>query len=164
MNKPLSDTYPNRIKIFRQRLGIAQTELAKALGITQPTLSDLENGKTRLDAERANVLGMLLRCAPWELADDLAFLKVGQTHYLLNEAKELQPAGIAAVPKPLRDLATMLIETAAKESDETFLPDQKQRALRRFIVALQADYDDGVETTPAQKEAMAAMFLAMSLQ
>jgi len=41
-----------RIKVLREKLDISQSEFAKKIGITQPSLSDIEKGKTKNIDER----------------------------------------------------------------------------------------------------------------
>jgi transcriptional regulator with XRE-family HTH domain len=55
---------------------LSQNQLAEAAGISQATISAIENGAVRLGVERAKVLARALRCHPgvlvfpgWEVAN-----------------------------------------------------------------------------------------------
>ena len=50
----------NRIKQARDKKGLSQTELAKALGIGQRGISELENGKRKLAVSELPVLAKTL--------------------------------------------------------------------------------------------------------
>ena len=67
------------VRLIRELQGYSQNELASATGISQATLSAIENDRVRLGVERAKVLGRALRCHPavlvfpgWEIARESA--------------------------------------------------------------------------------------------
>jgi transcriptional regulator with XRE-family HTH domain len=67
------------VRLIRELQGYSQNELARATGISQATLSAIENDRVRLGVERAKVLGRALRCHPavlvfpgWEVAHESA--------------------------------------------------------------------------------------------
>jgi len=67
------------VRLIRELQGYSQNELASATGISQATLSAIENDRVRLGVERAKVLGRALRCHPavlvfpgWEVARESA--------------------------------------------------------------------------------------------
>lgn len=67
------------VRLIRELQGYSQNELARATGISQATLSAIENDRVRLGVERAKVLGRALRCHPavlvfpgWEVARESA--------------------------------------------------------------------------------------------
>ena len=67
------------VRLTRELQGYSQNELASATGISQATLSAIENDRVRLGVERAKVLGRALRCHPavlvfpgWEVARESA--------------------------------------------------------------------------------------------
>jgi transcriptional regulator with XRE-family HTH domain len=67
------------VRLIRELQGYSQNELARATGISQATLSAIENDRVRLGVERAKVLGRALRCHPavlvfpgWEIARESA--------------------------------------------------------------------------------------------
>lgn len=58
-----------RIKEARAALGKTQRDLAKALGISQPYLAQIERGERRLHAELQHQIGRELGVDPQELID-----------------------------------------------------------------------------------------------
>ena len=67
------------VRLTRELQEYSQNELASATGISQATLSAIENDRVRLSVERAKVLGRALRCHPavlvfpgWEAARESA--------------------------------------------------------------------------------------------
>lgn len=52
------------VRIIRELQGLSQTQLAQRTGISQATLSAIENGRVRLGVERAKVLAKALQCHP----------------------------------------------------------------------------------------------------
>ena len=67
------------VRLIRELQGYSQNELASATGISQATLSAIENDRVRLGVERAKVLGRALKCHPavlvfpgWEMARESA--------------------------------------------------------------------------------------------
>ncbi len=67
------------VRIIRELQGYSQNELARLTGISQATLSAIENDRVRLGVERAKVLARALKCHPavlvfpgWEVARDSA--------------------------------------------------------------------------------------------
>jgi len=67
------------VRIIRELQGYSQNELSRRTGISQATLSAIENDRIGLGVERAKILGRALRCHPgvlvfpgWEVACDSA--------------------------------------------------------------------------------------------
>ena len=52
------------VRIVRELQGLSQNALAERTGISQATLSAIENDRVRLGVERAKVLARALRCHP----------------------------------------------------------------------------------------------------
>jgi transcriptional regulator with XRE-family HTH domain len=52
------------VRIIRELQELSQNELARRSGISQATLSAIENDRVRLGVERAKVLARALRCHP----------------------------------------------------------------------------------------------------
>jgi transcriptional regulator with XRE-family HTH domain len=52
------------VRIVRELQGFSQNELARLSGISQATLSAIENDRVRLGVKRAKVLARALRCHP----------------------------------------------------------------------------------------------------
>lgn len=62
------------VRVLRELQEMSQNQLAEATGISQATISGIENDRVRLGVERAKVLAKALRCHPgvllfpgWEL-------------------------------------------------------------------------------------------------
>ena len=52
------------VRIVRELQGLSQNALAQRTGISQATLSAIENDRVRLGVERAKVLARALKCHP----------------------------------------------------------------------------------------------------
>jgi transcriptional regulator with XRE-family HTH domain len=52
------------VRIIRELQGLSQNDLAKQTGISQATISAIENDRVRLGVERAKVLARALKCHP----------------------------------------------------------------------------------------------------
>ncbi len=52
------------VRIIRELQGMSQNELSKRSGISQATISAIENDRVRLGVERAKTLARVLRCHP----------------------------------------------------------------------------------------------------
>ncbi len=57
-------TTGSMLRILREKNGLSQNQLAKMTGLTQPTLSGLENNRIVLGVERAKVLAKALKAHP----------------------------------------------------------------------------------------------------
>ncbi len=67
------------VRILRELQELSQTQLSELTGISQATISAIENGRVNLGVERAKVLARALRCHPavlvfpgWEVPLDAA--------------------------------------------------------------------------------------------
>jgi len=72
--KRITVTVGESVRMVRELQGLSQNELAQRTGISQATISAIENGRVRLGVERAKALAVALRCHPgvlvfpgWEL-------------------------------------------------------------------------------------------------
>jgi transcriptional regulator with XRE-family HTH domain len=52
------------VRIVRELQGLSQNELAHRTGISQATISAIENDRVRLGVERAKALAVALKCHP----------------------------------------------------------------------------------------------------
>ena len=52
------------VRILRELQEMSQNDLAALTGISQSTISAIENGRVRLGVDRAKVLAKALRCHP----------------------------------------------------------------------------------------------------
>jgi transcriptional regulator with XRE-family HTH domain len=52
------------VRILRELQEMSQNDLAAVTGISQSTISAIENGRVRLGVDRAKVLAKALRCHP----------------------------------------------------------------------------------------------------
>jgi len=66
-------------RILREKNEFTQSELAERTGLTQSTISNIENGRTQLGAERAKTLARALRVHPavllfpgWDVSEESA--------------------------------------------------------------------------------------------
>jgi transcriptional regulator with XRE-family HTH domain len=66
-------------RILREKNELTQSELADRTGLTQSTISNIENGRTQLGAERAKTLARALRVHPavllfpgWDVSEESA--------------------------------------------------------------------------------------------
>ena len=77
--KRVDVTVGESVRILRELQELSQSQLAELTGISQATLSAIENGRVNLGVERAKVLARALHCHPavlvfpgWEVALDSA--------------------------------------------------------------------------------------------
>ena len=67
------------VRILRDLQELSQNQLAQLAGISQATISAIENDRVRLGVERAKILATALKCHPgvlvfpgWKLPDEAA--------------------------------------------------------------------------------------------
>ena len=72
--KRISVSVGESLRIVREFQELSQNQLAQLTGISQATISAIENDRVRLGVERAKVLARVLKCHPgvlvfpgWEL-------------------------------------------------------------------------------------------------
>jgi transcriptional regulator with XRE-family HTH domain len=77
--KRISVTVGESVRILRELQELSQNQLAELTGMSQATISAIENERVRLGVERAKTLARALRCHPgvlvfpgWELPGDAA--------------------------------------------------------------------------------------------
>lgn len=61
------NTYVRKIKEFRNKLGLSQEQVAKAIGVSRPTYTAIESGKQKLDLDEAKKLASLFSIGVDEL-------------------------------------------------------------------------------------------------
>ncbi len=59
-----------RIKFFRKRLGLSQTQLAELVNIEMKSLSRIESGYNYPQCENLVAIARVLKVAPWQLYFD----------------------------------------------------------------------------------------------
>lgn len=69
-----SESFGDRLAMFRKQRGLTQTDLAGQVGITQPLVSDYERGRLQMSAEMAVRFALVLKVSCDEL------LGVGKTN------------------------------------------------------------------------------------
>jgi len=62
--KRVDVTVGESVRIIRELQGLSQNALAEKTGISQSTISAIENDRVRLGVERAKILARALRCHP----------------------------------------------------------------------------------------------------
>lgn len=62
--KRLDVSVGESVRIIRELQGLSQNQLTELSGISQSTISAIENNRVRLGVERAKVLARALRCHP----------------------------------------------------------------------------------------------------
>jgi transcriptional regulator with XRE-family HTH domain len=62
--KRIDVTVGESVRIIRELQGLSQNALAEKTGISQSTISAIENDRVRLGVERAKILARALRCHP----------------------------------------------------------------------------------------------------
>jgi transcriptional regulator with XRE-family HTH domain len=60
----------NRLRALRRKAGLTQLELAERTGVSQPAISQLENGTRTLDLPWMRTFARALGCAPADLLDE----------------------------------------------------------------------------------------------
>ena len=76
-------TIGRKIKEFREALGISQQELADRLGVSRPTVSQIENGERKIYAEEIKKLAKIFNIS----ADRLLNLEM-EPAVIIREVKE----------------------------------------------------------------------------
>lgn len=66
----LKETFGDKVRLRRRELGMNQKELADALDIHQPDLSDLENGKHAPTLDTVEKVAKVLKIDATKLLDD----------------------------------------------------------------------------------------------
>ncbi len=80
----------NRLKYYRQKNNYSQKEIAKYLLITQPSYSNIETGKIRLNFDYANLLATLYKIPVSELIDDKNAIYISDEDFkILVKAKKV---------------------------------------------------------------------------
>lgn len=62
--KRIDVTAGESVRIIRELQGFSQMRLSALCGISQTTISSIENGRVNLGVERAKLLAKALRCHP----------------------------------------------------------------------------------------------------
>lgn len=62
--KRIEVTVGESVRILRELQDLSQSQLAELTGISQATISAIENSRVNLGVERAKVLARALRCHP----------------------------------------------------------------------------------------------------
>lgn len=62
--KRVEVTVGESVRIIRELQGLSQNQLAKATGISQSTISGIENERVTLGVDRAKTLARALKCHP----------------------------------------------------------------------------------------------------
>lgn len=77
--KRIEVTVGESVRILRELQDLSQSQLAELTGISQATISAIENSRVNLGVERAKVLARALRCHPavlvfpgWDTASSVA--------------------------------------------------------------------------------------------
>lgn len=77
--KRISVSVGESVRILRELQELSQNQLADLTGISQATISAIENDRVRLGVERAKTLATALKCHPgvlafpgWKLPDEAA--------------------------------------------------------------------------------------------
>ncbi len=68
------------VRIVRELQGLSQNELAQHTGISQATISAIENDRVRLGVERAKMLARALKCHPGVLVFPGGWCQPKQRH------------------------------------------------------------------------------------
>jgi transcriptional regulator with XRE-family HTH domain len=64
-------TLADRLRLAREQAGLSQGQVAKMMGMHRPTISEMEAGRRRVQAEELNRLAKLYRVAvPWLLGEE----------------------------------------------------------------------------------------------
>jgi transcriptional regulator with XRE-family HTH domain len=63
----LAQRVGHRIKVRRAELEMSQGDLAKAIGVSQGQMSNLESGTRPMDLETLEAIAKALRCKPEQL-------------------------------------------------------------------------------------------------
>lgn len=137
MAKKSKSNFPNNLDKVRVRAGLSQMVVAGKLGLTQPSYSNLEAGKSRLTVDRAKKLARILSCQMWELSDDFltepltqgrgrAGSNPGTRHF--QESSRVESASTG----PQRHTDKMIAEVAAMDPVLRIVMEQSGKAKSKF--------------------------------
>lgn len=60
----------NRLRMLRKAAKLTQVQLAERTGVSQPTISQIENGLLAMDTQWLKTFGRVLNCSPADLLPD----------------------------------------------------------------------------------------------
>ena len=118
---PLDIAMGANIRRRRKALGISQTTLAEAVGLTFQQIQKYERGSNRVSFSRLVEIAHALDCRVVELIGDLDDANVAQprfrddaAHIRVEGGAELL-AAFAAAPKPLQQVIRKLVQALADD-------------------------------------------------
>lgn len=125
----------NRLKIFRESLGLTQSELARPLQISGAAISLIESGKRQLSDRLAHSLAV-----EYGVSEEWLLTGSGEMFPVIAEDAELIETyallGAQSLSPQHKRLAILLLKTIAK------LPDDSLPALRALLAQAAAALDD----------------------
>jgi len=132
-----------RIQQAREAAGFSQEEVARALGLSRPTISDIERGKRRVDTLLLRRLARLFGVQPWDLLEPVEKApQVAQVREaLLKEIAPLPPADKEKINRfwlTLEEFARLRKEMGEEPPK---LPPSKRFTARSPKYAIEAEAD-----------------------
>jgi transcriptional regulator with XRE-family HTH domain len=100
--------YGERIRFYRESMGLTQEELAEQTGIVASSISKIEHGSRKVSLEEAVRFAEIFRISLLELAG------ISETHLPQRHGKEI----VSACAKQVREAVTIL--SNAQTALETF--------------------------------------------
>lgn len=86
----MGSSFGNRVKKRREELGLSQGELAKATGLAQPTISNIESGRNKSSSYAVQLAGAL-KCSPQWLATGKSDKAASpESHYNVSPGPDLR--------------------------------------------------------------------------
>lgn len=106
----------NRLRRLRKMKGITQAELAELTGVSQPAISQLENGTRSMDLQWMRTFARALQCAPADILEE------EDNPYLLDEHElaliERYRAADRAQRETLDRVAAAVVPMPANDAEE----------------------------------------------
>lgn len=114
---------PNRIRELRMEAGFSQQALADRIGVSKPTISDLERGNMKLDLEYMRRLAVALDVLPADLMprSDNPWALSAEERDLIERMR----AAAADQREQLLKVADVIVPFRPAEPDETRLRPRK---------------------------------------
>lgn len=102
----------NRLRALRKAAGLTQAELADKTGVSQPAISQLENGQLSMDLQWMRAFARALGCAPVDLLPD----EDNPDRLASGERKLVQ--GLRRADKGTRAVVERMVSAAVDSADE----------------------------------------------
>jgi transcriptional regulator with XRE-family HTH domain len=106
---------PTRIRRYRKAAGLSQIALARALGISGPSVNEWESGKSRPSIERLPDLAQILGCDVADLVENRPDPLAAERAALMAATRDADRATLVL----LAEIATRMVASQPKRTTDT---------------------------------------------